>query len=132
MEDCLTRIGGCDTQISVIYGADNTLRYRNKVQFPISKNAIGFYGKRTHQVTDVEDCLLQPLPAAQFLVDPQYDALQSRLDGAEGGHQFFFMGEGFTIDQHAAQAFPSPVGADVEVAEESAACFFVVGRDLMG
>ena len=66
VEDCLTRIGGCDTQISVIYGADNTLRYRNKVQFPISKNAIGFYGKRTHQVTDVEDCLLQPLPAAQL------------------------------------------------------------------
>ena len=66
VEDCLRRIGGCDTPVSVIYGADNTQRYRNKAQFPISGSAIGFYVNRSHQVTDVEDCLLQPLPAARL------------------------------------------------------------------
>lgn len=66
VEGCLRRIGGCDTPVSVIYGADNTQRYRNKVQFPISGSAIGFYVNRTHQVTDVGDCLLQPLPAARL------------------------------------------------------------------
>jgi len=66
VEDCLKRIGDCDTPVSVIYGADNTQRYRNKAQFPISGSAIGFYVNRTHQVTDVEDCLLQPLPAARL------------------------------------------------------------------
>ena len=60
VESCLTRIGGCDTQVSVIYGSENTLRYRNKVQFPISGSSVGFYAARTHRVTDVEDCLLQP------------------------------------------------------------------------
>lgn len=60
VQDCLSRIGGCDVPISVIYGSKNTGRYRNKVQFPISGTSIGFYAARTHAVTDVEDCLLQP------------------------------------------------------------------------
>ena len=60
VEDCLTRIGGCSTPVSVIYGSKNTDRYRNKVQFPIVKTSIGFYAARTHDLTDVEDCLLQP------------------------------------------------------------------------
>ena len=66
VEDCLRRIGGCDTPVSVIYGAKNTDRYRNKVQFPISDGAIGFYASRTHAVTDVEDCLLQPVASSRL------------------------------------------------------------------
>ena len=66
VQDCLTRIGGCSTPVSVIYGAENTERYRNKVQFPISGTAIGFYAARTHSVTDVEDCLLQPQSCARL------------------------------------------------------------------
>lgn len=60
VQDCLQRIGGCDLPVSVIYGSKNTQRYRNKAQFPISNQAIGFYTARTHSVTNVEDCLLQP------------------------------------------------------------------------
>lgn len=66
VQDCLQRIGGCDTPVSVIYGSENTERYRNKVQFPIAGNSIGFYAARTHQVTDVEDCLLQPQSCARL------------------------------------------------------------------
>lgn len=66
VEDCLTRIGGCNVPVSVIYGSENTERYRNKVQFPISGGAIGFYAARTHAVTDVEDCLLQPEACARL------------------------------------------------------------------
>lgn len=64
--DCLQRIGGWGPTGFVIYGAENTQRYRNKVQFPISGSAIGFYAGGTHAVTDVDDCLLQPLPAARL------------------------------------------------------------------
>lgn len=68
--DCLTRIGGCDTPVSVIYGSENTQRYRNKAQFPIAPDPdgprIGFYAARTHAVTDVEDCLLQPEACARL------------------------------------------------------------------
>ena len=60
VEDALRRIGGTDLPVSVIHGAKNTLRYRNKVQFPVSEGAIGYYRGRTHQVVDIDDCLLQP------------------------------------------------------------------------
>ena len=60
VEDALRRIGGADILVPVIHGAENTLRYRNKVQFPAADGAIGYYAGRTHRVVDVGDCLLQP------------------------------------------------------------------------
>ena len=60
VEDALGRIGGVDIPVSVIHAAENTERYRNKVQFPVSEGAIGYYTGRTHQVVDIADCLLQP------------------------------------------------------------------------
>ncbi len=67
VQDALRRIGGSDVEISAIFGAKNTERYRNKVQFPVAAGPrIGFYQKRTHAVTDVEDCLLQPVAAANL------------------------------------------------------------------
>ncbi len=65
VSDALRRIGGIDTPVSAIYGAENPLRYRNKVQFPVgSDGAIGFFRARSHDVVDVEDCLLQPRETA--------------------------------------------------------------------
>ena len=66
VQDALQRIGGSDITVSAIFGAKNTERYRNKVQFPVAEGPrIGFYQKRTHTVTDVDDCLLQPVAAAR-------------------------------------------------------------------
>lgn len=67
VQDALSRIGGSDVAVSEIFGAENTERYRNKVQFPAAPGpVIGFYQKRTHAVTDVEDCLLQPESASRL------------------------------------------------------------------
>ena len=67
VEDALRRIGGVELPVSVIHGAENTLRYRNKVQFPAAPGPkIGFYKKGTHAVIEVEDCLLQPVAAARL------------------------------------------------------------------
>lgn len=66
VQDALKRLGGTDVEVSAIYGAQHTERYRNKVQFPVAGEAIGFYQKRTHVVTDVEDCLLQPEACANL------------------------------------------------------------------
>jgi len=44
----------------VIHGAEHTLRYRNKVQFPVAQGAVGYYQGGTHRVVDIADCLLQP------------------------------------------------------------------------
>lgn len=60
VEDALRRIGGADLPVSVIHGAEDTLRYRNKVQFPAGPGVLGYYQAGTHQVVDIADCLLQP------------------------------------------------------------------------
>lgn len=70
VEEALRRIGGVDTKVSVIHGAKESQRYRNKVQFPVSSTEkginIGFYRARSHDVIDVEDCLLQPEVATKL------------------------------------------------------------------
>lgn len=70
VEDSLRRIGGADVRVDVIHGAQDTRRYRNKVQFPVQAGQdgplAGFYRQRTHSVIDVEDCLLQPEPAGRL------------------------------------------------------------------
>ena len=68
VSDALRRLGGVDLDIPPVLGAENPLRYRNKVQFPVSPGprspAVGFYRARSHDVVDVEDCLLQPKAAS--------------------------------------------------------------------
>ena len=64
VEDALRRIGGVDIAVDTIHGAEETHRYRNKVQFPVAfgKNGVhvGLFRARSHDVIDVADCLLQP------------------------------------------------------------------------
>lgn len=60
VEDALRRIGGAEIRVPKIWGAARIDRYRNKVQLPVSDQAIGYYRARTHQVVDIDDCLLQP------------------------------------------------------------------------
>ena len=66
VEDAFRRIGGLDLPIPPVLGASHLLYYRNKVQFPVSDQGIGFYRARSHQVIDVDSCLLQP-PGADRL-----------------------------------------------------------------
>ena len=43
-----------------ILGAEQPLHYRNKSIYPISPvGEVGFYRARSHQVVDVEHCLIQ-------------------------------------------------------------------------
>lgn len=68
VEDALRRIGGVDVAVAHIHGAKDTLRYRNKVQFPVGVGrdgqlSVGLYRGRSHDVLDVDDCLLQPQQA---------------------------------------------------------------------
>ncbi|MEG1747190.1 MAG: TRAM domain-containing protein, partial [Oscillospiraceae bacterium] len=65
VEEALHRLGGLSLDVSVIHGAKNTQRYRNKVQFPVAPGEgndprIGFFRAKSHTVVDVADCLLQP------------------------------------------------------------------------
>lgn len=60
VEDAFRRIGHIDTPISPIIGSPEQLHYRNKAQFPVSKDAIGFYAFNSHRIVPCTDCLLQP------------------------------------------------------------------------
>ena len=70
IQDALSRLGGVNLQLSGVLGAENTNRYRNKVQFPVSveKNglAVGYYRHRSHDVLDASDCPLQPLSVTRL------------------------------------------------------------------
>lgn len=71
VQDNLSRIGGGDVTVEEILGAQETLRYRNKAQYPVSKDgAVGFYRARTHEVIECEHCLL---------VKPEADAAAEAL-----------------------------------------------------
>ena len=59
VQDNLARIGGSEVEVEEILGAAETLRYRNKAQYPVSpEGRVGFYRGRTHEVIDTVSCLL--------------------------------------------------------------------------
>ena len=70
VEDALYRVGGVSVDVPEVMGAENPNRYRNKVQFPIAPLvnkhegitglSVGYYRPRSHDVLDVQDCMLQP------------------------------------------------------------------------
>ena len=67
VQDALQRIGGWAGEVSVIHGAAQPDRYRNKIQFPVADGPrVGFFRARSHDVIDCPDCLLQPLPATHL------------------------------------------------------------------
>jgi len=64
VEDCLRRIGKVDNFIlHDTIGMENPYRYRNKVQLPVGRNHgevnIGFYAQRSHEIIDMETCIIQ-------------------------------------------------------------------------
>ncbi len=65
VRDDFERIGHFkNVKLMPIIGAENTLRYRNKAQYPVGsengKICAGFFASRTHEIVPCEDCLLQP------------------------------------------------------------------------
>ena len=60
VQDALTRLGGSGVTVEEILGAAEPLHYRNKSQYPVSADGkVGFYRARTHQVTNLDACLIQ-------------------------------------------------------------------------
>ena len=64
VKDCITKIGKLDESIAQFpLGMDEPWRYRNKVQLPIGmvngELKIGFFAPRSHEIIDMETCLIQ-------------------------------------------------------------------------
>ena len=73
VQDALTRLGGAEVTVEEILGAEQPLHYRNKSIYPISPaGEVGFYRARSHQVVNVEHCLIQK-PEADALAQAVRD-----------------------------------------------------------
>ena len=64
VKDCISKIGGLSSElVKYPLGVNNPERYRNKVQLPIGivkgELSIGFYAQRSHNIIDLETCLIQ-------------------------------------------------------------------------
>lgn len=64
VNDAIKRIGKIDFNVTKIIPSDKILNYRNKALIPVSyddnKNIMcGFYRSRTHDVIDMDNCLIQ-------------------------------------------------------------------------
>lgn len=65
VRDAFERIGGLHPEFCGILGAEQTDRYRNKAQFPVSADEngrlySGFYARRSHRAIETSDCPLLP------------------------------------------------------------------------
>ena len=65
VKDCIKKIGGLSEDLVEypIGMEENPYKYRNKVQLPIgmdkSRPVLGFYAPRSHDIIDIEECLIQ-------------------------------------------------------------------------
>jgi 23S rRNA (uracil1939-C5)-methyltransferase len=65
VKECISKLGGINEDlVSYPLGmTDNPFRYRNKVQLPIGRIngeiVIGFYSPRSHNIVDINSCLIQ-------------------------------------------------------------------------
>lgn len=58
VKDCITRIGGLDIRVEDTIGCTD-MHYRNKSQYPVTPDGIGFYAPRSHRVIPADNCLIQ-------------------------------------------------------------------------
>ncbi|MBW6411421.1 23S rRNA (uracil(1939)-C(5))-methyltransferase RlmD [Clostridium weizhouense] len=71
VKDCISKIGGLSEElVNYPIGMEsNPYRYRNKVQLPIGKVngeiVLGFYAPRSHNIIDLDYCLIQDKVADQ-------------------------------------------------------------------
>ena len=64
VKDCISKIGKLDESlVKFPIGMEEPWRYRNKVQLPIGlvngELKIGFFAPRSHEIIDMENCLIQ-------------------------------------------------------------------------
>lgn len=64
VKDCISKIGGLDSAlVQYPIGMENPERYRNKVQLPVGmvkgELSIGFYAPRSHNIINLDTCLIQ-------------------------------------------------------------------------
>lgn len=63
VEDAFRRIGKIEKEVNPVIGMEYPYRYRNKAKIPVGRRrgkiVLGFYKPNTHQIVDIESCIVQ-------------------------------------------------------------------------
>ena len=112
VKDCITKIGGLSEElVKYPIGMDNPERYRNKVQLPVGmvkgELNIGFYASRSHNIIDLDTCLIQDKVAdrvtniaRQWML--KYNVQPASVDGVfnkKGLIRHIMIRKGFTTNE---------------------------------
>lgn len=98
VKDCVSKIGGLSKElVKYPLGMDtNPYRYRNKVQLPIGKVngevAIGFYAPRSHNIIDIESCLIQDESADRVRAITKEWIIKNNIEPATRDGEFYSKG----------------------------------------
>lgn len=57
--DTIKKITGVNVTVEKTVPAESSYRYRNKLSYPIKDQRVGLYRENSHEIIDIEDCLLQ-------------------------------------------------------------------------
>ncbi len=88
VEDCLKRLGKLDVMPEETDDCGMMERYRNKAQYPVTEDGIGFYRRNSHQVIPMTDCRLQGERDALVLdMVKEWMAEENIIPYVEGSHQ---------------------------------------------
>ena len=64
VEECFYKIAGLSISVDETVTGDDCYYYRNNLQLPVvnvkGKNQIGFYAKNSHNVVEIDDCVINP------------------------------------------------------------------------
>jgi 23S rRNA (uracil1939-C5)-methyltransferase len=112
VKDCIKKIAGLDDKI-VKYplGMENPYRYRNKVIFSVGlvedKIAIGFFSEKTHEIINLDTCLIQDEESDKIMKVirvwmEKYSIVPAKKDGLfykEGLIRNIMIRKGFNTDE---------------------------------
>lgn len=59
VKDALERIGSVYTEVLPVIPAEKTVNYRNKAQFAVNNDGIGFFAPRSHRLIPIGNCAIQ-------------------------------------------------------------------------
>jgi 23S rRNA (uracil1939-C5)-methyltransferase len=79
VNDALRRIGDASIEIEDILSTGKTNGYRNNIQLKIDGQKIGFYSIKSHDVVDIDECLLVPEDTNKAIRD-----MRKQLNGNSG------------------------------------------------
>ncbi len=112
VKDCISKIGGLDSSlVQYPIGMEEPERYRNKVQLPVGivkgELSIGFYAPRSHNIINLDTCLIQDKIAdkvaeltREWMI--KYDISAASIDGTfnkNGLIRHIMIRKGFTTNE---------------------------------